>query len=129
MASRLTTVLSVLGAAILLAVAALHGSGYQYVAGTLQESELPRFLKRILPPLYLYPSALLIVLALAVLATLKWRFARAPILGLVSIIVAANATLGFVLGGVIPGGALLLVAGLFAFAALKSREKSLGARP
>lgn len=128
MASRLVTVLSVLGAAILLAVAALHGSGYQYVAGTLQESELPSFLKRILPPLYLYPSALLIVLSLAVLATLKWRAARTSILGLVGVIVAANAILGFVLGGMIPGGALLLVAGLFAFASLKAREESLGAR-
>ncbi|MEO1582713.1 MAG: hypothetical protein AAFR91_12820 [Pseudomonadota bacterium] len=124
----MVTVLSVLGAAILLAVAALHASGYQYVAGTLQESELPSFLKRILPPLYLYPSALLIVLSLAVLATLKWSAARTPILGLVGVIVAANAILGFVLGGMIPGGALLLVAGLFAFASLKAREESLGAR-
>lgn len=128
MASRLVTIFSILGSAVLLGVAALHGNGYQYVAGTLQESELPSFLKRILPPLYLYPSALMVLLSLAVLATLKWRAAQAPVLGLVGVIVAANAILGFVLGGLIPGGALLLVAGLFAFASLKSREESLAAR-
>ena len=113
---------------MLLAVAALHGSGYEYVAGTLQESELPGFLKRVLPPLYLYPSALMILLALAVLATLGRSAARGPVLGLVGVVVAANAILGFVLGGAIPGGALLLVAGLFAFASLKAKEASVGAR-
>ncbi len=120
--------LSVLGAALLLAVAALHGSGYQYVSGTLQESELPSFLKRVLPPLYLYPSALMALLAISVLATLARSSARAPVLGLVGVIVAANAVLGFVLGGLIPGGALLLVAGLFIFASLKAKEASDGAR-
>lgn len=128
MASRLVPVLSVLGAVVLLAVAALHGSGYEYVAGTLQESELPDFLKRVLPPLYLYPSGLLVLLALAVLATLRSSTARAPVLGLVGAVVAANAILGFVLGGAIPGGALLLVAGLFAFASLKAKEDSIVAR-
>lgn len=128
MAPRVVTVLSVLGAAVLLAVAALHGTGYEYVAQTLHESELPDFLKRVLPPLYLYPSALMILLALAVLTSLRFPAARAPVLGLVCVVVAANAVLGFVLGGVIPGGALLLVAGLFAFASLKARENSVGAR-
>lgn len=128
MASRTVTVLSVVGAAILFAVAALHGSGFEYVAGTLQESELPNFLKRILPSLYLYPSALMILLGLAVLATLRWSAAQTAILGLVGVIVAANSVLGFVLGGLIPGSALLLVAGLFAFAALKAKEESPGSR-
>ncbi len=113
---------------MLIAVAALHGSGYQYVAGALQESELPDFLKRILPPLYLYPSALMVLLALAVLATLGSSATRGPVLGLVGVVVAANAILGFVLGGVIPGGALLLVAGLFALASRKAKEDSYGAR-
>jgi hypothetical protein len=124
----LVAILSLLGAAILLAVAALHGTGYQYVAGTLQESELPSFLKRILPPLYLYPSALMILLSLTVLATLNRGAAQAPVLGLVGVIVSANAILGFVLGGLIPGVALLLVAALFAFASLKAREGSPGGR-
>jgi len=128
LAPRTATLLSIVGATVLVAVAALHGSSYQYVAETLQESELPDFLKRILPPLYLYPSALMVLLALAVLATLRLSVARAPVLGLVGVVVAANAILGFVLGGAIPGGALLLVAGLFLFAARKATEESLGAR-
>lgn len=128
MASRSVTVLSVLGAAILLAVAVLHGSGYDYVAGTVQQSDLPEFLKRVLPLLYLYPSALMFLLALAVLATLRRTAARAPVLALVCVVVAANSVLGFVLGGAIPGAALLLVAGLFAFASLKATEDSAGVR-
>jgi len=126
LASRLVTDLSLLVAAILVAVAALHGEGYPYVAGTLQESELTGFLKQILPPLYLYPSALMILLALAVLVTLKRSAAQAPVLGLVGVFVDASAILVFVLRGLTPGGVPLLVAALFALALLKARESSLG---
>jgi len=70
----------------------------------------------------------MILLSLTVLATLNRGAAQAPVLGLVGVIVSANAILGFVLGGLIPGVALLLVAALFAFASLKAREGSPGGR-
>lgn len=107
---------------MLIGMAALHGSGYEYVARTLQESELPGFLKRILPPLYLYPSALMVLLALAVLASLRRRTGRALLLGFVAVTVAANSILGFILGGVIPGGVLLFAAALFGVASHGARE-------
>ena len=122
------TVLSILGAAMLFGMAALHGSGYPYVAGTIHESELPDFLKSILPPLFLYPSALLVLLALATLVSLGQPAGRTSVLMLVAAIVAANAIFGFVLGGAIPGGVLLFAAAVFAFAARKAMEDSVGAR-
>lgn len=107
---------------MLIGMAALHGSGYGYVAGTIDASQLPAFLKRILPPLYLYPSALMVILALAVLLALRQRVGRASVLGLVAAVVAANAVLGFVLGGVVPGVVLLGAAGVFGAASVLARR-------
>jgi hypothetical protein len=117
MRSRWIVILAAVGAVMLIGMAMLHGSGYGYVASVLAESDLPTFLKRILPPLYLYPSALMAVLAAVVLVTLWQQEGKPFMFRVVSAIVAANAALGFVLGGIIPGGVLLLVAGLFWFVA------------
>lgn len=111
--------LSLLAAAMLAAIAALHGSGYGYAASEIAQSNLPDFLKRVLPPLWLYPSALMAILACVVLLTLRRLPGRSLVLRVVAAIVAANAVLGFVLGGWIPGGVLLLAAGVvWALAAL-----------
>lgn len=107
---------------MLIAMAALHGSGYGYVAGTIDASQLPAFLKRILPPLYLYPSVLMVMLAFAVLFALRQRAGRAFVLGFVAAVVAANAVLGFVLGGMIPGVVLLGAAGVFGVASMQARR-------
>ncbi len=122
MTSRSLKALAITGAVLLLAMAALHGSGYPYVADELQTSQLPDFLKRVLPPLYLYPSAIMIVIALAILVSLKYRSALAPMLAFAAAVVAANAVLGFALGGVVPGGVLLLAAAMFMYAALKAKH-------
>jgi len=117
MPSRRIVILAAVGAVMLIGMGVLHGSGYGYVASVLAESNLPTFLKRVLPPLYLYPSVLMAALAAVVLITLRQQEGRPFMFRVVSVIVAANAVLGFVLGGIIPGGVLLLVAGLFWFVA------------
>jgi len=117
MPSRRIVILAAVGAVMLIGMGVLHGSGYGYVASVLAESNLPTFLKRVLPPLYLYPSVLMAALAAVVLITLRQQEGRPFMFRVVSVIVAANAALGFVLGGIIPGGVLLLVAGLFWFVA------------
>lgn len=117
MSSRSVIALSVTGAVLLLSVAALHASGYSYVSGTLQASELPDFFKKVLPVLFMYPSALMAILAFAALVSLKLRAGRAAVLGLICAIIAVNAVLGFVLGGLAPGGVLLIAAVIFGVAA------------
>ncbi len=112
---------------MLIAIAALHGSGYGYVAGTIAQSQLPAFLKRVLPPLYLYPSVLMGTLAAVVLLALRQQEGRAFVFRVVSAIFDGNAVLGFALGGIVPGGVLLLVAGLFWVIAHLVRPQRLGA--
>ncbi len=112
MPSRASSILSVLTASSLIAIAALHGSGFGYVREAVSTSQLPGLLKRVLPALWLYPSVLLTMLAVVVIFSLWQRQGKAFVLSTVAAIVAANAVLGFVLGGVVPGGILALVAGL-----------------
>ncbi|MEO0424210.1 MAG: hypothetical protein AAF184_17865 [Pseudomonadota bacterium] len=110
MNARWNLPLSLLAAALLLAIAALHGSGYGYAAAAIAESTLPDFLKGVLPTLWLYPSALMGLLAAVVLLTLRYPTGRPAVLRVIATIIAANAVLGFVLGGLVPGGVLLVVA-------------------
>ncbi len=108
---------------MLLAMAALHASGYTYISSTLRAADLPDFLKQILPPLFLYPSALLVLLSIAVLVSLKLRTGQAAILGMVTSVAAANAVFGFVLGGPIPGFVLTSAAMVFGLAAVALLRK------
>ncbi|MEE4174720.1 MAG: hypothetical protein V2I57_10755 [Xanthomonadales bacterium] len=60
------------------------------------------------------------------MASLSTATGRFLMLGLVCALVAANSLLGFVLGGVIPGGVLLFAAGILGFAARAASEESRG---
>jgi len=122
---QLTVILSVLGVVMLLAMAALHASGFGYISSTLGESDIPDFLKQILPPLFLYPSALLVLLSSAVLVSLKLRTGQAAVLGVVTSVAAANAIFGFVLGGPIPGVVLALAAIVFGAAAWQAGKQEI----
>jgi len=114
--------LSLIGIALLIGIAILHGSGYRFVAEEIGQSDLPDFLKRVLPPLYLYPSALMGILAVLLAIYLRSPKGLPVVLGVIAVIVAANAVLGFLLGGLVPGGVLLIAAGLFGFASRKALE-------
>ncbi|MEM9384266.1 MAG: hypothetical protein AAGA68_04345 [Pseudomonadota bacterium] len=109
---QIQLLLSFLTAAMLAGIAALHGSGFFYASSTIAKCDLPDFLQRVLPALWLYPSALMVILASVVLLTLRRLSGRSLVLRMIAVIVAANAVLGFVLGGWVPGGVLVLVAGL-----------------
>ena len=102
-----------IGVLMLLGMAALHASGYGWVAESLRDSNAPDFLKRVLPPLFLYPSLVMCGLsAFAILATFL-RAAVAPVLGGVAAVVVGHSILGFLLGGLLPGGVLLFAASWF----------------
>ncbi len=109
---------------MLVGMGVLHGSGFTYVSDTLASSELPGFLKRVLPPLYLYPSVLMVILALVIVLALRQRNGQSFVLAVVAGIVAANAVLGFVLGGLLPGGVLLTVTALIGVAARQSARQT-----
>ncbi|MEL7023553.1 MAG: hypothetical protein AAGL69_07360 [Pseudomonadota bacterium] len=122
-ASKTVVAATLAGSLMLLATAALHASGYSWIAESIQESDLSDFLKSILPSLFLYPSILMIVLAVAATLALRWPAVATGVWGVVCVIVALNSLLGFILGGPVPGLVLLVAAGLFGFAAYRQAMK------
>lgn len=113
MISRTVVVLTIIGSVMLLAMAALHASGYSYITESLLESDAPDFLKNILPTLFLYPSVVMIALVIFALSALQKKEAASFIFAAISLVLLINTVLGFVLGGLIPGGVLLFATGLF----------------
>ena len=112
--ARKSVVLTGLGSLMLMGIAALHASGYVFVAQGIAESDLAPFFKDVLPILFLYPSAVLPGVALfAILAVTRSGGARFTLTA-VALFVFAHAFLGFALGGWIPGGVLTLATALFA---------------
>lgn len=106
--------LSIVGAVLLVGIGGLHASAYAHVADSIRASQLSGFLKQVLPPLYLYPSVLMGVLAVTALAVLRFARALPFVMALLAVISLANTVLGFVLGGLLPGAVMLTVACIFA---------------
>lgn len=124
MISRTVVILTVIGSAMLLAMAALHASGYSYITQNLLESDIDDFLKTILPSLFLYPSVVMVALAIFALAALRKKEAAAFVFAAISLVLLINSVLGFVLGGLIPGGVLLVAMGLFSAASFLTNKSN-----
>jgi hypothetical protein len=75
MISRTVVILTIIGSVMLLAMAALHASGYSYITKSLIESDVPDFLKDILPTLFLYPSVVMVALVIFALSALRKKHA------------------------------------------------------
>ncbi|MEL7536929.1 MAG: hypothetical protein AAFZ58_14275 [Pseudomonadota bacterium] len=123
MMQQLASILVCAGAALLLVMAAMHGSGYDAVTGEILQSDLSDFAKRTLPAMWLYPSVAMSVLALVSIAALFWRTGRRTVLAFVAAAAAVNSALGFVLGGAVPGSIMLATAALFGVASLLMRGR------
>lgn len=125
MISRSVVILTITGSAMLLAMATLHASGYSYIIESLLQSDVPDILKDILPTLFLYPSVVMVALAIFALSALRKKEAAAFIFAAISVVLLINTVLGFVLGGLIPGGVLLCAAGLFVAASFLAKKPDL----
>ncbi len=122
MISRLVVILTSIGSAMAIGMAGLHASGYNYVRQTLLESNAPDFSKEILPPIFLYPSIVLCLLVALNITALVNNQAVSFILGASAFFFVANSLFGFILGGLIPGGVLLITSLLFGMASYLARN-------
>ena len=121
--SKNAKILCYLGSALLIAMAAFHGSGFAFIRTIVMESNAPAFLKEIVPVLFLHPSLHLFALAaFGLLATFMERDFR-KVLILLSVLIAADAALGFWVGGVLPGSLLSAAALCFAVASAGALRK------
>ena len=100
---------------MLLIMALLHGSGFAFVVGAMNESNARDFLKDIFPVLFAHPSIQLGGLAVLGLVCSRRLIAMRPALMVVAVLVAIDAGLAFLLSALVPG--LLLTAAAACFLA------------
>jgi len=119
---KTSRILTITGIAMLLIMAAFHGSGFWYVRTSIQSSDASGFLKDIVPALFAHPSYhLLAMAAFGTLALFQPQSAR-PILLLVGVLILGDAVLGFVLGGLVPGLLLVGAAACFGLAGFRQND-------
>ena len=106
--------LTIAGSVLLLLMAGIHGSGYNYLTGMMNTSDAPAFIKQIFPVLFAHPSLHLLGLAAFALLTLWMPYEGRKVLFLAATLVILDGVLAFILGGVVPG-ILLSLAGLAFF--------------
>ena len=106
----------IIGSALLITMALLHGSGFEYVVDEMNESNAPSFLKEIMPVLFLQPSVHLLGLASFGGITIFLREKARPILVLVAIFIGINLVFAIYLKAYFPGAILLLSLGCFLLA-------------
>ncbi len=112
-----------IGIAFVLAIAALHISGFDHYTSQIRESDASDFLKDMFPILYAMPSLYLLTLGAFGVLALFAPTARRPICLILAVAVVAAGALALMLGEWIPvavmsGGALF-----FLVAALTVRGK------
>lgn len=118
---RTGKVLSGLGSILLLGMAIFHGSGYAWVSAAISESNAPEFLEDVVPVLFAHVSIHLVGLAAFGILSLFLGHGARRMLAVLAVVVAADALLGFFLGGIAPGALLLTAALCFALAAARPR--------
>jgi len=119
--SKTSKILCLVGSALLLVMAAFHGSGLSYVNKIMAASDADNFIKQIFPILFAHPSLHLVGLAaFGILSTFLAQEAW-KVLMVLLIIVLADALLAFFLGGVLPGFLLVLAALCFGIAVVRKK--------
>lgn len=117
---RVSSISCALGVLFILAIAALHASGFNQFTAEMNESNASAFLKDMFPVLYVMPSLFLLTLAaFGALALYSQRSRRAICLILAPAVIAAGA-LALLLGEWVPLVVMTLGGGLFAIAGLTS---------
>ena len=113
----MSKILSIIGAVLLLAMAAYHGSGIVPITADLVQSNAPDYLKRIFPVLFLNTSLYLATLAVFAVFAVVSSAARG-INTIIAISAFANAGFGAFLGEWMAAGVLATIGLLFVIAAL-----------
>ena len=110
---RFAAFLVICGAAILVATAAFHASGYEFVASEIEASSVAPFVKRAVPTIWLFFSWHLVAIASgAVGALLAVRHAAKPILIACSVVTAVDFIWVYSIAGFFVGTLLLLLGSL-----------------
>lgn len=107
----------ILGCALLVAMAILHGSGFAYVNGLFQASNAPSFLKDVFPVLFLLPSLQLLGLAAFGFLSTYLATAAQRVQLLTGILVLIDALLACWAQAWVPGILLTVAAGCFGVSA------------
>lgn len=122
---KLDRTLCFIGSGLLLAIAALHSSGTNYINGIAQKSDLPAFIKTVFPVLFILPTIQLVGLAaFGVIASTMKNQANKVLIPL-AILVFVNALLAFYLNALLPGFILAIPATIFALVAYRTRANTL----
>jgi len=115
---NISTVFCALGIVFVLAIAALHGSGYGYLTEQMNQTNASDFLKEIFPVLFIMPSLYLSLLAaFGVLAIAKPQARRMICFMLAPAVMIAGA-LALMLGEWLPLIVMMAGGGVFLAAAL-----------
>ena len=115
---RISVISCALGVAFLLAMAALHGSGFGHFTAQMTESDASAMLKDMFPILYLMPSLYLAVLsAFGILGVVAPR-ARRPICLILAVATLAAGALALLLAEWVQLLVMAFGAGLFVLSAL-----------
>ncbi len=115
MKNKLSKILCVVGAVLLLIIAGFHGSGFSYVNDLVLSSDVSDLIKKIFPVLFILPTIQLIGLAAFGLMAPYMKEQSGKVLIALAILILVDAMLAFYLGANIPGVILVLPAVLFLF--------------
>ena len=107
---------------LLLFVGLFHGSGINYINGTVQTSNVSQLVKDVFPVLFISPSIQLIGLGIIGLFAVN-KHTNYNILLTLSILVLTNSILAFWLNAIIPGFILLIPSLIYLIAAWSSKNQ------
>ncbi len=114
--SKTAKTLCWIGSALLLLMAAFHGSGLLYITDLIHTSNAEDFLKDIVPVLFVHPSIHLMGLAGFGILAIFLKQDAGKVLFVLSLVVLVDAALAIYLGGMLPGGLLTAAALCFGMA-------------
>ncbi len=110
---KISSTLCIIASSLLLVMAIFHLSGIEYVNSLVQSVEISDLIKDIFPVLFILPSVQLLGLASFGLISISLGNKAKLTLMLISIFIALDAILAFVIGALIPGFVLLTPAIIF----------------
>ena len=108
---------------LLLLIGLFHGSGINYINGSVQASDVSQLVKNVFPVLFISPSAQLLGLGILGLFAVN-KNTDHQILFTLSILVLINSFFAFWLNAVIPGLILLTPSLIYFIAAWSSKNQN-----
>lgn len=122
LSTKTIKILCSMASILLLFVGLFHGSGINYINGTVQTSNVSQLVKDVFPVLFISPSIQLIGLGIIGLFAVN-KHTNYNILLTLSILVLTNSILAFWLNAIIPGFILLIPSLIYLIAAWSSKNQ------